>query len=653
MYGWQGMAVKVDLTKKEITKWQIPTQLLKDYIGGEGLGTRLLYDLAPPGAKALSPGNPFIVAGGPLSGTLAPSASRLEVVTKSPLTGLLGDSSVGGFFMPQLRWAGYDAIAITGQSEKPVWLFIKDDDIELRDASHIWGKPHLEARDMVREEVNEPEMQTIAIGPAAEKLVCFCPVFCDTNAAAWTSPGTILGHKRLKLIGARGTKGIKPKDPGMFKREAKAMQEKILKSWGYPQRSVGGVLRSTHPRIGEWGSYGLYNYQEGWLSDKDRKKVDFRAFARVKVKNLACSLCSVHCKHFVHIREGPYAGMKYKGIEFWPSMLYPGCGVLDNEFNVKIVSDADEYGLCCAHLALITQFAMELWQRGIITSEDTGGLDLTWGNKEAIIELARMIANREGFGDVLADGYVRAAERIGKGADRYLVTVKGLPAMLEMRFFLQKALGSLTSTNGPHMFKGDDIMGWNVYPRFVGQNEVLEKVGRSMVGYEFTDVRAFNPKYPYGKEELTVWNENVNTVMSSLQVCMFSGMRNLGIPGIPESGGVNFEDFPRLLEALGVNYDVKELYGCGERIWRLEMAYNAREGLRREHFKLPPRFTKDAYTQGPLKGIVVDEELIDKMLDHYLELRGFDPQTAMPTEKGLVEVGLEDVAEDFKRQGLL
>jgi aldehyde:ferredoxin oxidoreductase len=153
---------------------------------------------------------------------------------------------------------------------------------------------------------------------------------------------------------------------------------------------------------------------------------------------------------------------------------------------------------------------------------------------------------------------------------------------------------------------------------------------------------------------VTIWTENVHAVMSSLEICMFSGMRNLGIPGIPESGGVSFRDYPRMLEALtGVKYGVKELYECGERIYRLQMAYNAREGLRREHFKLPPRFTKDAPTKGPMKGVVVDEEIVNEMLDHYLELRGFDPKTALPTEKGLVEVGLEDVAADFKKKGLL
>jgi aldehyde:ferredoxin oxidoreductase len=654
MYGWHGIALKVDLTKKEITRWPIPTEFLEKFIGGEALGTRLLYEFAPPGAKALSPENPFIIAAGPMSGTLVPGASRVEVVTKSPLTGILGDSSAGGFFIPQVRWAGYDAIIITGRSEKPVWLFIKDDDVELRDASHIWGKPHLEAAYIVKEEVNEPEMQTLSIGPAAENLVCFCPVFCDTNAAAWTSPGTVLGYKKLKLIGARGTKGIKPKEPDRFMREVKAMHEHLLKSWGYPERSTGGVLRTTHPRKGEWGMYGLYNYQEGWLSDEDRKKVDYRAFSRIKVKNMACALCPLHCKSFVHIKEGPYAGMKYKGIEFWPTELYPSCGIIDNEFNVKITSEADKYGLCVAHLSFAIQFAMELWQRGIIQSKDTGGLDLTWGNKEAIFELARMITNREGFGDVLADGYVRAAEKIGRGADRYLCTINGLPAMLNPRFFVQKALCNVTSTSGPHMFKGDDAVGWIVYPKYLGQNELLERIGRSLEGYEFTDLRAFNPNDPYGKVGVTIWNENVSTIGSSLEVCLFCTWRHLGTPGIPESGGIRFGDYPSVLEALtGLKYDVKGLYECGERMWRLEMAYNAREGLRREHFKLPPRFTKDAVTKGPLKGIVVDEELLDKMLDQYLELRGFDPKTALPTEKGLVEVGLEDIAADFKKLGLL
>jgi aldehyde:ferredoxin oxidoreductase len=645
MYGWQGMALKVDLTKKEITKWPIQAQLLEKYIGGEGLGTRLLYDFTPPGAKALSPENPFIIAGGPCSGTLAPSAGRLEVLTKSPLSGILGDSAVGGFFMPQLRWSGYDAIIITGQSEKPAWLFIRDDDVELRDASHIWGKPHMEAQKIVKEEVDEPNLQTLAIGPAAEKLVCFCPVFCDTNAAAYTSPGTVLGHKRLKVIGARGTKGIKPRDPDKFKKEAKALQEQIMKGWRYPQMATGGIMRSSHLRMGEWGMYGLYNFQEGWLSDEDRKEIDFRGFSQIKRKNMSCALCCVHCKHWVHIKEGPYAGMKYKGVEYWPTYLYAGCGVIDSGFNVKIVSECDKHGFCLGHFGFITQFVMELWQRGIITSEDTGGLDLTWGNREAIIELAKMIANREGFGAVLADGYDAAAERIGRGADRFLVTTKGLPPTVEIRPFWQKALNYLTSTNGVSWLKGDSKIEMVIYPTMFDQRESLEALGKGMERYEFTDVRAFHPMDPYGKVELTIWHENMFAVVNSLESCIFSSMRH---------GSLLPQDYPGILEALtGVKYDTKKLYECGERIYRLQMAYNAREGLRRENFKLRPRFTKDAMTKGPLKGKVFDEEIIEKMLDQYFELRGFDPKTALPTEKGLVEVGLEDVAEDFKKLKLL
>jgi len=649
MYGWNGVALRVDLTNKKVSEWQIPTELLADYLGGVGLGTRLLYDETAPKTDPLSPEMLFIMGGGPFTGTLVPSNGRMHVTTKSPLSGILGDSSVGGHFVPQLRWAGYDAIIVTGQADKPLWLWINDGNVELRDASHMWGKSYAEASDMARKEVDDPQMQTAGIGPAAENLVCFSPLFCDASAAAWTSSGTVLGSKKLKLIGARGTRGIEVKDPDGFLKRCREWTNTVRSAMMYPIMETGGVMRIVHPSYQHFGIYQLHNFQEGWLSDEDVSKIDYRGLSQHKRKNMGCALCPLHCKHWLHVKKGKYAGLKGKGIEFLPTVAWAACGVMDSAAQFYLVHLCEELGLCCVHPAYVAQLVMELYERGIITREDTEGLDLTWGNVEAIAELVKKIATREGLGSVLADGYDAAVEKIGKGADRYNTTVKGIPPMTEVRFSWQAALSEVTSTRGGDMLKGILMVEWVDHMLLPDHGQ---STAEAMYGFEL-DAKAFDPLEPYGAPEETIWMENNKAIIDSA-TCCYSQANSMGYPNAYVPMSVWPQDWGPALTALtGVSYDAKRLYDMGERIYRLQMAYNAREGVRREHFKLRPRFTEDAMTKGPQAGRKIDPKILDGLVDRYLELRGFDPKTALPTWKGLAEVGLEDVARDLKKQGLI
>jgi aldehyde:ferredoxin oxidoreductase len=642
MYEWTETLLRVDLSKGEVVKEPIPREFLVNYIGGEGLGVRLLYDEVPPGTDPLAPEMALIVAAGPLSGTLAPGSGRLEIVTKSPITGIFGDSNAGDDFAPELHWAGYEAILIKGRAENPVYLWIDDDVVQIRDAHHLWGRPHAEAIDMVKQELGDPEIRTIAVGPAAEKGVLVTAIYSGySSAAGWPGVGSVMAAKNLKLIAVRGSQGVEVADPARFERACWESNQKMISSTLHKQWSQEGALGVANVMYGHIGALPVRNFQDSYVPPEELHKVDYQGFSQHKVKDLACFGCPLHCKHFTHVKSGPYAGVKMKGVEYWASNLFgPNLGCFDAAFYIKCVEECDRYGMDIGNTGMLLSLAAELYQRGIITQEDTGGLDLTWGNQQENLEMIRRIANREGLGDLLAQGVDKAAQAIGKNASRYTVTYKGLSGCLEHRFYVGSALAHLTSTRGGDMLKGNPNaeQGEGMLPK------LSEKYAR-----EYFDIPSLHPEATEGKDKVVIYMENLESMVDSVPGCLFNSVWGLGL-----RTGLNQDDYAKMLSAAtGVEFDGDRVLRSGERIYRLEMAYNVREGLRREHFKMPERFLNDPIASGPLKGKVADATTMERLLDSYFQRRGFDPRTALPTRKGLEETGLADVAQDLEERGLL
>ncbi|MFQ5827174.1 MAG: aldehyde ferredoxin oxidoreductase N-terminal domain-containing protein, partial [Dehalococcoidia bacterium] len=289
MYEWTETLLRVDLSRGEVAKEPIPRELLVNYIGGEGLGVKWLYDEVPPGTDPLAPEMAFIVASGPLSGTLAPGSGRLEIVSKSPITGIFGDSNAGDDFAPELHWAGYEAIIIKGRAENPVYLWIDDDQVQIRDGRHLWGRPHAEAIDMVKQELGDPEIRTIAVGPAAEKGVLVTAVYSGySSAAGWPGVGSVMAAKNLKLIAVRGSRGVEVADPAEFERACWEATEKMMSSTLYKQWSREGALGVANIMYGHIGALPVRNFQDSYVPIEELHKVDYQGFSQHKVKDLAC-----------------------------------------------------------------------------------------------------------------------------------------------------------------------------------------------------------------------------------------------------------------------------------------------------------------------------------------------------------------------------
>ena len=315
-----------------------------------------------------------------------------------------------------------------------------------------------------------------------------------------------------------------------------------------------------------------------------------------------------------------------------------GLGISDPSFTVKWGRLANELGCDVGNLFHIICFCCELYQRGIITKKDTDGLDLTWGNQEAFLALMEKIALRDGFGDILADGFLEAAKRIGKKAESYLIVIKGRPICMDLRFGVANMLSHVTSTRG-----GDHLKG-TLNSEFV--EGMIPELDKEMAK-KFFGASTMHPDSSEAKDKMVQWMENFAAVADSIGTCQGNSVW-------ATLGKLGFEDYAKLLATItGVEYDAKRLMEVGERIYRLEMAYNAREGNRRNDFKIPRRFVEEPMPSGPLKGKVADQKLLDKLLDSYFQLRGFDPRTGLPTRKGLEDVGLKYVADDLEKRNLL
>jgi aldehyde:ferredoxin oxidoreductase len=620
--GYIGKILRVNLTAGKFTVDSLPTRWIKDFIGGDGFGAKLLFTEVPGGTNPLDEMNKLIIATGPITGTMWPMSGRTVFISKAPLTGIWGESHVGGFLGAELKYAGYDMLVVEGKSEKPVYISIEDSDLHIMDAKQLWGLTTDRLTKSIQKIHHDPDIQVAAIGPAGERLVRYASVIVNhARAAGRTGMGAVLGSKNVKGIAIRGHGSVEVFDHSTFMDLAKEAHSRVRSNPQARQMGKYGtwVLTAVKQEIGELPTY---NHQTGVFDGWEKLSGDYIR-PKYTIADRACFGCSLGCKKVNYVREGPYAGTLEEGPEYEGLMAFgSSLGIDDYATTLKANQICNRYGLDIISAGATIGFAIEAFVKGVITTKDTGGLKLQWGDREQIINLLQLIADREGFGDLLAEGSKKAAEKLGRGTDKFAIHVKGMEVSgQDGRTHRSIALGHATGARG-----ADHLRSLVVVDQLGYEDVAAKRWGADKLP-EIID--PYTEKY---KANAVFESENAYCIRDTLIVCWYS----VSWPPI-----FWMEDFARMLpSATGESYfgKVKNLTKIAERQVTLKRLFNAREGITKKDDQLPDRFTKDPMPEGPGKGQIVD---LEPMLRDYYALRGWDLETGLPTKETVSRLSLD------------
>jgi len=620
MYAFMGKILRIDLTTGTINEEEIRTDWARKYIGGAGLATKYLYEEVPPDVDPLGANNKLIFMTGPLTGTISASASRYSVVAISPLTGIWGHANSGGSFGPALKKAGFDGIIFEGVSPRPVFLKILDGKAELYDAEHLWGKTVPETEDAICKDA-ETKFTIASIGPGGENQVRFAAIMNNKHRAAGRcGMGAVMGSKNLKAIACKGNSPIMLADKDRFRQISKSqyefLDESILKV-GFETFGTNMISDMVNAR----GGYPVNNWQEGVFEKID--EVGGQALSdKVLEKAVKCFACPIACGRGSKIKEGAWKGHKGEGPEYESAnTLGAMCGVSDMNHITMANYMCNEYGLDTISAGSTIAFSMECYQKGILTDAETGGKKLKFGDGELVVELVKMIAKREGIGDLMAEGSRAMAQKLGQDSERFAMQVKGLelPAY-DPRSAKICGLGYVTANRG-----GDHITGYIEGPTFIDMPFLL------IEDSHIDDPFVADPK----EAKVLVDMENTLSAFESIGACKFMGIL------------LSAEEYVELIKcATDWDIDVPEFRKSGERIYNLMRLYCIRGGDSRATDILPKRLMEEPLPDGPAKGMVLDRETLEKMKDAYYEFRGWDLKTGKPLRKKMEELELQELIGD-------
>jgi len=620
MYGLKGQILRVNLTDDKSSVETLSENDARKFLGGRGLAINLLYTELKRGIDPLGPDNKLVIAVGPINAVGIPGDTRFVVAGKSPLTGIWGEANCSGWFADGLKKSGYDALIIEGTANSPVYLWIKDDDVEIRNAKHLWGKWTVETESLIKEEVGFKDAAVIAEGPAAENLVKYAAVtHTGHRAAGRTGLGAVMGSKKLKAIAAKGTKEIIVADPDKVKAlSRKIIAETFVNDTTKLLRNYGQA--GFIPDLQNDGLLPTRNFRSG-VFDGANKISGQTMSATILLENEACPRCPVACKRVVEVKDGPFApvlpeygGPEYENLASLGSLL--GIDKLDAISRMNMLCNA--YSLDTISTGVCIAFAMDCYENGILTKEDTDGIELKFGNAKAAVKMVEKIAFRDGFGNILADGVRKAAQIIGKDSERFAMEVKGLEIpMHEARG--KKGLGlmyAVSNRGGCHVqsMHDPDLESPNMAPE-IGITTPLYRLDTSR-----DKVMAMKKTQDY------------MCMLNSLVICNC----------IYWFGGVHYRpvDLVEIIKAVtGWDYTVEEFMTTGERINTFCRAFNVREGITRKDDYLPPKFMKPL-EGGPTEGQVITNEEFEDMLNNYYEICGWDIENGIPTKKKLEELDL-------------
>ncbi len=586
-------ALRVNLTTGEVKEEIIDNDLVRKYLGGRGLASKILADEIDPNIDPLSEQNKLIFANGLLTGTAVPTAGRYMVVTKGPLTGTIASSNSGGFFGAELRKAGWSLVIVEGKAEKPVYISIKDSDVQIKDATHLWGKNTHETTDILLEEFGDDKAKVACIGPAGENLVKFAAVINDKGRAAGrTGVGAVMGSKNLKAIIARGSERIEVMDKATFMEAVKSKVDIIRKNpitgEGLPKLGTK-VLDSI---INQSGLYPTKNFQFGTFEYTEEVSGEALVNKGYLKDNKACYACPIGCGRDVELPTGK----KGEGPEYESGWAFGAdCGVKDLISVTEANFMCNELGLDTISAGTTLAAAMEMYERGYLPKEDLeNGPELTFGSSEAIVYYLKKIAYREGLGDKLAEGSYRFCESYGHPELSMTVKKQEIPAY-DPRGAQGHALEYATSNRG-----GCHVRGYMISPEILGVPEKLD------------------PQTTEGKAKWVKIFQDLTAVIDSAGLCLFT------------SFALGADDYVELINAgTGFGLSTDDMLAIGERIWNLERYFNLRAGISPKEDKLPDRF-KEPLPDGAQKGSFAHYE---ELLPEYYRLRGWNEDGTIPEEK--------------------
>ncbi|UCH38387.1 MAG: aldehyde ferredoxin oxidoreductase family protein [Candidatus Bathyarchaeota archaeon] len=618
MFGWNGTILRVDLTKGAISKQPLDKRVARDYLGGRGLNIKTLFEEVKPGIDPLSPQNVLCLSSGPFTGTPLALTSRLEVSTLSPYSGILGDGNSGGYFPTELKRAGYDQVIITGRSENPRFLWIDDAIVELKDAAELWGKSTWESTKILEQEQGK-DVRVAGIGQAGENLVRSASTISDNYFSAARGSGAVWGSKKLKAIAVRGTGKVEVAHPDEFMKLAKEDRAFFLTD---PFHHDVVSEYGTHLGMTRWGP--LFRHSDKILLPhvlpENLTPAGWKQFEK---RRTSCYGCPLREKDLFEIVEGEYRGAK-GGILEYESIVCLGtnCGILAPEPIMMMDILCDQYGMCTIGLGDTIAFVKALYNQGIITTHDTGGLSLEWDDDESQITLIHQTVKREGFGAVVAEGLYGAAKLLGKDAMDYCYHTKGLSKGVQSPGAM--SLAHVTSTRGADHLRGSSWTNSIFYPEW------------------FTESQN-NGLIPTNIPELVVFAQRVALFPD------LTGRCKCGVNNFPAAIPLVFqypfwEGAARLLStATGVNYDPATIIEITDRVYTLERAFNVRQGVSRNQDILPQK----PNVKGTRRGEAELREH-EQMLTDYYKLRGWDIHSGIPLKQTLERFHLSAVADELE-----
>jgi len=616
--GYTGKVLRVDLSSRKTTVEETDWGKARQFIGGRGFFAKVLFDELPKKTDPLSPANKIILGTGPLTGTPVPGTSRAVIVTKSPQTHLFLDSYSGGHFPAETKYAGYDYMVIEGKADRPSYLWIQDNKVEIRDASHLWGKMAYEAETILRKDAGNEKACVAVIGPAGERLSNLAIVQNEYyHEFGRGGAGAVLGSKNLKGIVVRGTQGVKTARPQkLMDFLQNTLEEKVqagIKAGPLADRMKMGTPLTLN-FTNAFGILPTLNYKYGEYANAS--KINGQAYREKVVSDTACYGCNIGCTKHARAQSGPFAGLMVGGPEYETNALFGSNLDNDNLDNVIYANVlCDDLGLDTVGAGNVVGWAMECYERGILSKKDVGGLDLRFGNFEAVVKLLRMIAYREGIGDILARGVKQAAQEVGKGSEEFSMHVKGLeypayrPGPKSPGFGLAYAIAERGACHR------------RAWPTLAEQN--------------------LDPFTTSGRAQLikNLYDQRIPWHCSS--AC--------DIPVILV--GFGHAEAAQVLSAVtGWDLTIEDMQNLCERVASLIRVFNIREGASRADDTLAPRSFHPEET-GKAAGKALTSEMLDTMLDEYYALRGWTKE-GIPTQKTLEILGLQDVARELAKMTL-
>lgn len=612
-YGYAGKILKVNLTSRKIQ--MVSTEKYFDpklFVGGKGLGAVVLWKELKPNVKPLSPENIIVFSTGPLTGTLCPS-TRMCIVTKSPLTNAFCDSHIGGHLGAEVKFAGYDAIIVAGKSGQPIYVWINNEGVEFCDANHLWGLDTFQTEEKIREEREDPTVRVACIGQAGERLVKFALVSTERyRHAGRGGVGAVMGLKNLKAIAVKGSGHIRLHNPESFMETAQEARKVVLENQTIRARRRWGTTRSVL-FSSDQDLFPTRNFTAATFEKAENLSAEVFE-RRFWIKHKACHGCPVNCGKLGVVRGGIYAGTVVEGAEYeTATMLGANCGIGNHEAVAHANMLCDKLGLDTISTGNVIAFAMECYEKGILSQKETNGLQLNFGNEEALIGAIKRIATREGFGSLLADGVKQLSEKLGEKTKGFAMHVKGLELPgWGIRAAPGMGLAYATADRG-----GCHMRAWTI-------------------GYEVSgiapDGSSINRYSIEKRPEIVKSQQDYYAACDCLVACQFV------------KDAVGKERYVQMLNAAtGFEITVEEFVKVGERIWNLTRMFNIREGFNRKDDVLPRRVLTEPLPSGVAKGQTLTEAQLNQMLDEYYKLRGWDVQTGIPSEEKLAELNLRNL----------